>query len=169
MAQTDRTQTELSASSVTWQGWSPLAQITAFSQTLFLTLFSITNERSHLCIIPSVLMWRYTNIPSAVEDAGKKEKRSSLSHLCLEGLLRIFTTCQQRYPDRMTQLLSTMGQTCILLICKRSDSYVVHFDITLELITFCFFYSHRSLRRRCWTRWWYRDELLLHPTVSGES
>lgn len=56
-------------------------------------------------------MWRYTNIPSVVEDAGKKEKRSSLSQLCLEGLLRIFTTCQQRYPDRMAQLLSTMGQT----------------------------------------------------------
>lgn len=60
---------------------------------------------------PSVLIWRYTNIPSVVEDAGKKEKRSSLSQLCLEGLLRIFTTCQQRFPDRMAQLLSTMGQT----------------------------------------------------------
>lgn len=58
---------------------------------------------------PSVLMWRYTNIPGVVEDAGKKEKRSSLSQLCLEGLLRIFTTCQQRYPGRMAQLLSTMG------------------------------------------------------------
>uniref|UniRef100_A0A8C3AZL7 FA complementation group I n=1 Tax=Cyclopterus lumpus TaxID=8103 RepID=A0A8C3AZL7_CYCLU len=62
-----------------------------------------------LCDMTSVLMWRYTNIPSVVEDAGKKEKRSSLSLLCLEGLLRIFTTCQQRYPDRMAQLLSTMA------------------------------------------------------------
>uniref|UniRef100_A0A673BWW0 FA complementation group I n=1 Tax=Sphaeramia orbicularis TaxID=375764 RepID=A0A673BWW0_9TELE len=53
----------------------------------------------------SVLMWRYIKIPSVVEDAGKKEKRSSLSHLCLEGLLRIFTTCQQRYSDKMAQLL----------------------------------------------------------------
>uniref|UniRef100_UPI0037E9ACE8 Fanconi anemia group I protein n=1 Tax=Semicossyphus pulcher TaxID=241346 RepID=UPI0037E9ACE8 len=61
-----------------------------------------------LCDMTSVLMWRYTNIPGVVEDAGKKEKRSSLSLLCLEGLLRIFTTCQQRYPDRMPQLLSTM-------------------------------------------------------------
>ncbi|XP_074488418.1 Fanconi anemia group I protein isoform X4 [Sebastes fasciatus] len=61
-----------------------------------------------LCDMTSVLMWRYTNIPGVVEDAGKKEKRSSLSLLCLEGLLRIFTTCQQRYPDRMAQLLSTM-------------------------------------------------------------
>ncbi|KAK2842091.1 hypothetical protein Q5P01_012291 [Channa striata] len=61
-----------------------------------------------LCEMASVLMWRYTNIPSVVEDTGKKEKRSSLSQLCLEGLLRIFTTCQQRYPDRMAQLLSNM-------------------------------------------------------------
>ncbi|KAJ0047314.1 hypothetical protein NL108_004221, partial [Boleophthalmus pectinirostris] len=57
----------------------------------------------------SVLMWRYTNIPSVVEDAGKKEKRTTLSLLCLEGLLRIFTTCQQRFPERLAQLLSTMG------------------------------------------------------------
>ncbi|GLD60229.1 Fanconi anemia group I protein [Lates japonicus] len=61
-----------------------------------------------LCDMTSVLMWRYTNIPSVVEEAGKKEKRSSLSLLCLEGLLRIFTTCQQRYPDKMAQLLSNM-------------------------------------------------------------
>uniref|UniRef100_A0AAX7V7V1 FA complementation group I n=1 Tax=Astatotilapia calliptera TaxID=8154 RepID=A0AAX7V7V1_ASTCA len=64
-----------------------------------------------LCDMTSVLMWRYTNIPSVVEEGGKKEKRSSLSHLCLEGLLRIFTTCQQRYPNKMAQLLSTMGWT----------------------------------------------------------
>uniref|UniRef100_A0A3P8ZFP3 FA complementation group I n=1 Tax=Esox lucius TaxID=8010 RepID=A0A3P8ZFP3_ESOLU len=51
----------------------------------------------HLCDITSVLMWRYTNIPCAVEDAGK-EKRCSVSLLCLEGLLRIFSTCLLRYP-----------------------------------------------------------------------
>ncbi|XP_061891934.1 Fanconi anemia group I protein isoform X2 [Entelurus aequoreus] len=64
-----------------------------------------------LCEMTSVLMWRYTNVPSAVEDAGKKDKRSSLSHLCLEGLLRIFTTCQQRYPDKMPMLLSSIGNS----------------------------------------------------------
>uniref|UniRef100_A0A3Q3RCC6 FA complementation group I n=1 Tax=Monopterus albus TaxID=43700 RepID=A0A3Q3RCC6_MONAL len=64
-----------------------------------------------LCDMTSVLMWRYTNVPRIVEDAGKKEKRSSLSLLCLEGLLRIFTTCQQRYPDKMAQLLSNMDIT----------------------------------------------------------
>ncbi|KAM8861255.1 Fanconi anemia group I protein [Synchiropus picturatus] len=61
-----------------------------------------------LCDMTSVLMWRYTNIPSAVEDSGKKEKRSTLSLLCLEGLLRIFSACQQRYPEKMAQLLSAM-------------------------------------------------------------
>ncbi|KAF6735606.1 Fanconi anemia group I protein [Oryzias melastigma] len=61
-----------------------------------------------LCDMTSVLMWRYTNIPSVVEEAGRKDKRCSLSQLCLEGLLRIFTACQQRYPDKMAQLLSTM-------------------------------------------------------------
>lgn len=63
----------------------------------------------------SVLMWRYTNIPSVVEEAGKKDKRSSLSQICLEGLLRILTTCQQRYPDKMVQLLSTMGEMYIVI------------------------------------------------------
>nr|XP_061812726.1 Fanconi anemia group I protein-like isoform X2 [Nerophis lumbriciformis] len=61
-----------------------------------------------LCEMASVLMWRYTNVPSVVDDAGKKEKRSSLSHLSLEGLLGIFTVCQQRYPDKMTKLLSSI-------------------------------------------------------------
>ncbi|AWP08669.1 putative Fanconi anemia group I protein isoform 2 [Scophthalmus maximus] len=61
-----------------------------------------------LCDMTSVLMWRYTNIPSVVEEAGKERKRSSLSQLCLEGLLRIFTTCQQRYPHKMAQLLTNM-------------------------------------------------------------
>ncbi|XP_070406524.1 Fanconi anemia group I protein isoform X2 [Nothobranchius furzeri] len=62
-----------------------------------------------LCDMTRVLMWRYTNIPSVVEEAGRKERRCSLSQLCLEGLLRIFNACQQRFPDKMTQLLSTMA------------------------------------------------------------
>uniref|UniRef100_A0A3Q3A1Z5 FA complementation group I n=1 Tax=Kryptolebias marmoratus TaxID=37003 RepID=A0A3Q3A1Z5_KRYMA len=61
-----------------------------------------------ITVLFSVLMWRYTNIPGVVDEAGKKEKRCSLSQLCLEGLLRIFTTCQQRYPEKMAQLLSAM-------------------------------------------------------------
>ncbi len=57
----------------------------------------------------SVLMWRYTNVPSTVEDAGKKEKGQSVSLLCLEGLLRVFTTMLQRYPTRMSNFLSSLG------------------------------------------------------------
>uniref|UniRef100_A0A7N6BGL1 FA complementation group I n=1 Tax=Anabas testudineus TaxID=64144 RepID=A0A7N6BGL1_ANATE len=72
------------------------------------SLLSLGFISTLLTVLFSVLMWRYTNIPSVVEDPGKKEKRSSLSHLCLEGLLKIFTTCQQRYPDKMAQLLSNM-------------------------------------------------------------
>ncbi|KAF4094918.1 Fanconi anemia group I protein isoform X3 [Onychostoma macrolepis] len=62
----------------------------------------------HLCDITSVLMWRYTNVPSTVEDAGKKEKGQSVSLLCLEGLLRVFTTVLQRYPTRMSNFLSSL-------------------------------------------------------------
>uniref|UniRef100_A0A3Q2XTV3 FA complementation group I n=1 Tax=Hippocampus comes TaxID=109280 RepID=A0A3Q2XTV3_HIPCM len=64
-----------------------------------------------LCEMTSVLMWRYTNVPSATEDAGKKEKRSSLSQLSLEGLLGVFNACQQRYPDKMTKLLSSFDNS----------------------------------------------------------
>uniref|UniRef100_A0A669DRY6 FA complementation group I n=1 Tax=Oreochromis niloticus TaxID=8128 RepID=A0A669DRY6_ORENI len=83
------------------------------------SLFSMGIISTLITVLFSVLMWRYTNIPSVVEEGGKKEKRSSLSQLCLEGLLRIFTTCQQRYPDKMAQLLSTMGWT--------SSEKAVHF------------------------------------------
>uniref|UniRef100_A0A671PQU6 Fanconi anemia group I protein-like n=1 Tax=Sinocyclocheilus anshuiensis TaxID=1608454 RepID=A0A671PQU6_9TELE len=62
----------------------------------------------HLCDITSVLMWRYTNVPSTVEDAGKKVKGQSVSLLCLEGLLRVFTTILQRFPTRMSNFLSSL-------------------------------------------------------------
>ncbi|KAL6474155.1 hypothetical protein MHYP_G00177160 [Metynnis hypsauchen] len=62
----------------------------------------------YLCNITSVLMWRYTNIPSAVEDAGKKEKSQSMSLLCLEGLLRIFSTVLQQYPTKVASFLCSL-------------------------------------------------------------
>ncbi|KAI4888539.1 hypothetical protein NFI96_013036 [Prochilodus magdalenae] len=64
----------------------------------------------HLCNITSVLMWRYTNIPSAVEDAGKKEKSQSMSLLCLEGLLHIFSTVLQQYPNKVSSFLCSLGE-----------------------------------------------------------
>uniref|UniRef100_A0A673WBZ4 FA complementation group I n=1 Tax=Salmo trutta TaxID=8032 RepID=A0A673WBZ4_SALTR len=75
------------------------------------SLLSMGFVSTLLTALFSVLMWRYTNIPCAVEDAGKKEKRCSVSLLCLEGLLRIFSTGQQRYPARVAQLLSAIGGT----------------------------------------------------------
>uniref|UniRef100_A0A4W4HBM7 FA complementation group I n=1 Tax=Electrophorus electricus TaxID=8005 RepID=A0A4W4HBM7_ELEEL len=62
----------------------------------------------YLCDITSVLVWRYTNVPSAVEDAGKKEKNPSVSLLCLEGLLRVFSTVLQQYPTRVASFLSSL-------------------------------------------------------------
>uniref|UniRef100_A0A8C7KBB9 FA complementation group I n=1 Tax=Oncorhynchus kisutch TaxID=8019 RepID=A0A8C7KBB9_ONCKI len=82
----------------------------------------------HLCDITSVLMWRYTNIPCAVEDAGKKEKRCSVSLLCLEGLLRIFSTGQQRYPARVAQLLSAIGNASVT---EKTAFYIRQFQRAL--------------------------------------
>ncbi|XP_078386115.1 Fanconi anemia group I protein isoform X2 [Cetorhinus maximus] len=62
----------------------------------------------YLCEITRVLLWRYTSIPSAVEESGKKEKGRTISLLCLEGLLRIFNTVQQRYQNKIQQFLSAI-------------------------------------------------------------
>ncbi|XP_054024740.1 Fanconi anemia group I protein [Dryobates pubescens] len=60
-----------------------------------------------LCKITRVLLWRYTSIPSVVEEPGKK-KGKSISLLCLEGLLRVFNTVQQLYAARIPQFLQAL-------------------------------------------------------------
>ncbi|XP_072326661.1 Fanconi anemia group I protein isoform X1 [Scyliorhinus torazame] len=62
----------------------------------------------YLCEVTRVLLWRYTSIPSAVEESGKKEKGRTISLLCLEGLLRIFNTVQHRYLNKIQQFLSAI-------------------------------------------------------------
>ncbi|XP_048337616.1 Fanconi anemia group I protein [Sphaerodactylus townsendi] len=62
----------------------------------------------HLCKITRVLLWRYTSIPTAAEESGKKEKSRSVSLLCLEGLLRIFNTMQHRYQPKLPQFLQAL-------------------------------------------------------------
>uniref|UniRef100_A0A8B9FBX9 FA complementation group I n=1 Tax=Amazona collaria TaxID=241587 RepID=A0A8B9FBX9_9PSIT len=57
-----------------------------------------------------VLLWRYTSIPTVVEESGKK-KGKSISLLCLEGLLRIFNTVQQLYSARIPQFLQALDIT----------------------------------------------------------
>ncbi|OXB79393.1 UNVERIFIED_CONTAM: hypothetical protein H355_007602 [Colinus virginianus] len=64
----------------------------------------------NLCKITRVLLWRYTSIPTAVEESGKK-KGKSISLLCLEGLLRIFNTMQQLYAARISQFLQALDIT----------------------------------------------------------
>ncbi|NXQ95124.1 FANCI protein, partial [Sagittarius serpentarius] len=64
----------------------------------------------NLCKITRVLLWRYTSIPTAVEESGKK-KGKSISLLCLEGLLRIFNTVQQLYTARIPQFLQGLDIT----------------------------------------------------------
>ncbi|NXW67629.1 FANCI protein, partial [Hirundo rustica] len=64
----------------------------------------------NLCKITQVLLWRYTSIPTVVEESGKK-KGKSISLLCLEGLLRIFNTMQQLYSARIPQFLQALDIT----------------------------------------------------------
>ncbi|XP_053128131.1 Fanconi anemia group I protein isoform X2 [Hemicordylus capensis] len=61
-----------------------------------------------LCKITRVLLWRYTSIPTAAEELGKKEKGKSISLLCLEGLLRIFNTVQHLYRAKIPQFLQAL-------------------------------------------------------------
>ncbi|OWK62170.1 Fanconi anemia group I protein [Lonchura striata] len=63
----------------------------------------------NLCKITQVLLWRYTSIPTVVEESGKK-KGKSISLLCLEGLLRIFNTVQQLYSAKIPQFLQALGR-----------------------------------------------------------
>ncbi|NXE25589.1 FANCI protein, partial [Ardeotis kori] len=64
----------------------------------------------NLCKITRVLLWRYTSIPTVVEESGKK-KGKSISLLCLEGLLRIFNTVQQLYAAKIPQFLQALDIT----------------------------------------------------------
>ncbi|XP_036590710.1 Fanconi anemia group I protein isoform X2 [Trichosurus vulpecula] len=58
-----------------------------------------------------VLLWRYTSIPTAVEESGKKEKGKTISLLCLEALQRIFHTVQQFFPSKTHQFLKALDIT----------------------------------------------------------
>uniref|UniRef100_A0A8B9K3E1 FA complementation group I n=1 Tax=Astyanax mexicanus TaxID=7994 RepID=A0A8B9K3E1_ASTMX len=72
------------------------------------SLLSMGFVSTLLTALFSVLMWRYTNIPSAVEDTGKKEKTQSISLLCLEVLLRVFSTVLQQYPSKVSNFLCSL-------------------------------------------------------------
>ncbi|KAM9183783.1 Fanconi anemia group I protein isoform 1-T1 [Dugong dugon] len=65
----------------------------------------------NLCDITRVLLWRYTSIPTSVEESGKKEKGKSISLLCLEGLQKIFDAVQQFYQPKIWQFLRALDVT----------------------------------------------------------
>lgn len=56
-----------------------------------------------------VLLWRYTSIPTSVEESGKKEKGKNISLLCLEGLQKILSVVQQFYQPKIHQFLRALG------------------------------------------------------------
>lgn len=57
-----------------------------------------------------VLLWRYTSIPTSVEEeSGKKEKGKSISLLCLEGLQKTFGAVQRFFQPRIPLFLQALG------------------------------------------------------------
>lgn len=80
-----------------------------FSSPLVPALCSQLQRGSNSSPSHRVLLWRYTSIPSVVEEPGKK-KGKSISLLCLEALLRIFSAVQQLYPARIPQFLQALGK-----------------------------------------------------------
>ncbi|XP_012588192.1 PREDICTED: Fanconi anemia group I protein isoform X2 [Condylura cristata] len=65
----------------------------------------------YLCGITRVLLWRYTSVPTAVEESSKKEKGKSLSLLCLEGLQRVFSAVQQFCQPKTQHFLRALDVT----------------------------------------------------------
>uniref|UniRef100_A0A2K5YP10 FA complementation group I n=1 Tax=Mandrillus leucophaeus TaxID=9568 RepID=A0A2K5YP10_MANLE len=75
------------------------------------SLLSMKFVSSLLTVLFRVLLWRYTSIPTSVEESGKKEKGKSISLLCLEGLQKIFSAVQQFYQPKIQQFLRALDVT----------------------------------------------------------
>uniref|UniRef100_A0A2K6E2H3 FA complementation group I n=1 Tax=Macaca nemestrina TaxID=9545 RepID=A0A2K6E2H3_MACNE len=75
------------------------------------SLLSMKFVSSLLTVLFRVLLWRYTSIPTSVEELGKKEKGKSISLLCLEGLQKIFSAVQQFYQPKIQQFLRALDVT----------------------------------------------------------
>uniref|UniRef100_A0A8C3WNI8 FA complementation group I n=1 Tax=Catagonus wagneri TaxID=51154 RepID=A0A8C3WNI8_9CETA len=65
----------------------------------------------HLCDITRVLLWRYTSIPTSVEESGKKERGKSISLLCLEGLQKILSLLPQFSQPQIHHFLRALDAT----------------------------------------------------------
>ncbi|XP_011803705.1 PREDICTED: Fanconi anemia group I protein isoform X2 [Colobus angolensis palliatus] len=75
------------------------------------SLLSMKFVSGLLTVLFRVLLWRYTSIPTSVEESGKKEKGKSISLLCLEGLQKIFSAVQQFYQPKIQQFLRALDVT----------------------------------------------------------
>ncbi|XP_075063875.1 Fanconi anemia group I protein isoform X2 [Mixophyes fleayi] len=87
----------------------------------------------NVCEITRVLMWRYTSIPSAAEDSGKKDKGKNISLLCLEGLVQILYTIQLHYQPKIAQFLAAMdnddeGEAGEMNIMEKTSSLIAQFQ-----------------------------------------
>uniref|UniRef100_A0A8C2P6I3 FA complementation group I n=1 Tax=Capra hircus TaxID=9925 RepID=A0A8C2P6I3_CAPHI len=56
-------------------------------------------------------LFRYTSIPTSVEELGKKEKGKNISLLCLEGIQKILSAVQQFYQPKCHQFLKALDAT----------------------------------------------------------
>ncbi|XP_073509353.1 Fanconi anemia group I protein [Phyllobates terribilis] len=83
-----------------------------------------------ICEITRVLMWRYTSIPCAAEESGKKDKGKNISLLCLECLVQIFHTIQLHYQPKISQFLAALDDDD-----EREDGVVNIVEKTSSLIT----------------------------------
>ncbi|XP_006885289.1 PREDICTED: Fanconi anemia group I protein [Elephantulus edwardii] len=90
-----------------------------------------------LCDVTRVLLWRYTSIPTSVEESGKKEKGKSISLLCLEGLQKILEVVQQFYQPRIQQFLRALdipddeGEEAEVAVTQRAAFQIRQFQRSL--------------------------------------
>ncbi|XP_024417549.2 Fanconi anemia group I protein isoform X2 [Desmodus rotundus] len=91
----------------------------------------------NLCNITRVLLWRYTSIPTSVEESGRKEKGKSISLLCLEGLQRILSAVQQFLQPRVPQFLGALevpdneGEEAKVSVTQRAAFQIRQFQRSL--------------------------------------
>ncbi|KAM4040039.1 Fanconi anemia group I protein [Anomaloglossus baeobatrachus] len=88
-----------------------------------------------ICEITRVFLWRYTSIPCAAEDSGKKDKGKNISLLCLECLVHIFHTIQLHYQPKISQFLAALddddGEDGAVNILEKTSSLITQFQRSL--------------------------------------
>ncbi|XP_066448896.1 Fanconi anemia group I protein [Eleutherodactylus coqui] len=91
-----------------------------------------------ICEITKVLLWRYTSIPCAAEDSGKKDKGKNISLLCLECLVQIFNTIQLHYQPKISQFLAALDdedeeEAGAVNVLEKASSLITQFQRSLRI------------------------------------